>query len=232
MASKNLIQAVAITAELCGGTQLSDLAAQAFLDDLSGYPEAGVLKALARCRKELTGRLTVAAVIQRIPGGRPGPEEAWAIASKGGTSESITKVWTREMFSAFIDVQEIYDTEGPIPARMAFKEIYARHIAEAQADGRAVEWVITLGHNMAERAPAIERAIQAGYISAQDVPSSMQHLLSAPALAPKEVLRLAVNHGVALPSPEQSADPDVVDTHLRKIRELLKPKPHSPEQEP
>lgn len=222
MASKNLIQSVAVTAELCGGTQLSDLAAKAFLEDLSGYPEAGVLTALARCRKELTGRLTVAAVIQRIPGGRPGPEEAWAIASKGGTSESITKVWTQEIFAAFVEVQEIYDTEGPIPARMAFKEIYARHVAEAQATGRPVEWQITLGHDTAGRAPAIERAIVAGYISAQDVPSHLLHLVALPTLAPKDALRLAANHGIALPEPRPAqADPEVVDLHLRKIREIL-----------
>ena len=230
MASKNLIQTVAVTAELCGGTQLSELAAKAFLDDLSGYPEASVITALTRCRKELTVRLTVAAVIQRIPGGRPGPEEAWAIASKGGTSESVTKVWTQEMFAAFVEVQEIYDTEGPIPARMAFKEIYVRHIAEAHASGRAVEWQVTLGHNATERAPAIERAIHAGYISLQDVPSNLHHLLAAPSMTPREALRLAANHGVALPEPEPEphaahADPEVVDAHLRKIRELLGQKP-------
>jgi hypothetical protein len=224
MASKNLIQTVAITAELCGGTQLSELAARAFLADLEAYPEPSVIAALARCRKELTGRLTVASVIQRIPGGRPGPEEAWAIASKGGTSESITKVWTTEIFAAFVEVQEIYDTEGPIPARMAFKEIYARQMAESEAAGRPVEWKITLGHNAAERAPVIERAIHAGYITLQDVPANLHHLLAAPGMALKEALRLAVNHGVSLPAPEPHvvrADPEAVDLHLRKIREIL-----------
>ena len=224
MASKNLIQSVAVTAELCGGTQLSELAAKAFLDDLERFPEDRVITALARCRKELTGRLTVAAVIQRIPGGRPGPEEAWAIASKGGTSEYVTKVWTKEIFSAFIDVQEIYDAEGPIPARMAFKEIYARQVAESEASGRPVEWQITLGHNAAERTPVIERAIHAGYITLQDVPVNLHHLLTLPSMPPKEALRLAVNHGVSLPAPEPQAvraDPEVVDLHLRKIREIL-----------
>lgn len=224
MASKNLIQSVAVTAELCGGTQLSELAAKAFLEDLARFPEASVIAALARCRKELTGRLTVAAVIQRIPGGRPGPEEAWAISSKGGTSESITKVWTQEMFAAFIDVQEIYDSEGPIPARMAFKEIYARHVAEAEASGRPVEWQITQGNDAGGRAPAIEKAILAGYITLQDLPRILYHLIAAPSLPAKEALRLAVNNGVALPAPEPQpvrADPEIVDMHLRKIREIL-----------
>lgn len=224
MASKNLIQAVAVTAELCGGTQLSELAAKAFLTDLEAYPEGRVIAALARCRKELTGRLTVAAVIQRIPGGRPWPEEAWAIASKGGTSESVTKVWTTEIFAAFVQVQEIYDTAGPIPARMAFKEIYARQVAESEAVGRPVEWQITLGHNAAERAPVIERAIHAGYITQHDVPANLHHLLAAPVMPPKEALRLAVNRGAQLSVPELQAvraDPEVVDLHLRKIREIL-----------
>lgn len=224
MASKNLIQALAVTAELCGGTQLSDMAAKAFLDALGSYPETAVIASLNRCRKELSGRLTLAAVLQRIPGGRPGPEEAWAIASKGGTSESVTKIWTTEIFTAFLAIEEIYNAEGPIPARMAFKEVYAREVAEAEASGRPVEWKITLGHNTAERAPAIERAISAGHITAQDVPDHLRPLLASPGMPAKESLRLAVNHGVQLLESDQEkprADAEVVDYHLRKIREML-----------
>ncbi len=222
MASKNLIQALAVTAELCGGTQLSEIASRAFLSALAKFPEDRVVSALFRCQRELTGRLTLAAVIQRIPGGRPGSEEAWVIASKGGTSESVTKVWTAEMSAAFVEVQEIYNAEGPIPARMAFKEIYARHTAEAEAAGRPVEWQITLGHNAADRGPAIERALQAGYITLEDVPVYARHLLSPPTLAPKEALRLVTRQGKNLfPSATERADPDVVDTHLHKIQEIL-----------
>ena len=225
MPSKKLIQTLAVTAELCGGTVLSEMAAQAFLEDLSAYPEDRVIAALNRCRKELTGRLTVAAVIQRIPGGRPGAEEAWAIASKGGSGEDVTKVWTREMFAAFMLVQETYDTAGPIQARPAFKDAYTRLVAEAEAAGQPVEWIVTLGQDAAGRAPAIESAIQAGYITREDVPSHMRHLISAPAMPAKEALRLAVNNGVPLPKPEpqaEKASPEVVDLHLKQIREILK----------
>ena len=225
MASKNLIQALAVTAELCGGTQLSDMAARAFLDALGSYPESAVIASLNRCRKELTGRLTLAAVIQRIPGGRPGAEEAWAIASKGGTSESVTKIWTTEIFTAFLAIEEIYNSEGPIPARMAFKEIYAREVAEAEAAGRPVEWKITLGHNVSKQLPAIESAIQSGYITAQAAPSHLRHLLDAPKLAPAEALRLVVNGVTPMledDSAHPKADPEVIDKRLRDIRNMLK----------
>ena len=228
MASKNLIQALAVTAELCGGTELSELAAKAFIADLEIYPEAHVIAALALCRKELTGRLTLAAVLQRIPGQHPGAEEAWAIASRGGTSESVTKVWTSEMFSAFLAVQDVYDAEGPIPARMAFKEIYLREIAAAKAAGRQIVWTVSVGHDAEDRKSAIDRAIQSGYITVEDVPTALRHLLDVPAMGAKDALRLAVNNGVQV-SPQAQishrADPEVIDANMRKIMDFLGKKP-------
>ena len=87
-----LLQAIAVTAELTA-TELSKDAARALADDLDGYPVHAVLNALRACRRELTGRLTLAAVIQRIEDGRPGPEEALAHCSPllGDESRSVTQ---------------------------------------------------------------------------------------------------------------------------------------------
>ena len=50
MASLDLIKAIAATAELCGA-KLSEAAAEMLLLDLSAYPEAEVMAALARVRR-------------------------------------------------------------------------------------------------------------------------------------------------------------------------------------
>src|SRR5512143_391101 len=77
-ASATLLQAVMVTAELCGCPLTSESVATVFIEDLAGYPELQVLAALRRCRLEHKGRLTVADVLSRLEDGRPGVEAAWA----------------------------------------------------------------------------------------------------------------------------------------------------------
>ena len=91
--SSKLIEAVAVALELTG-TVLSEAAVRVMADDLSRYPEYQVLVALTRCRRECKGRMTISDVLSRLDDGRPGVEEAWAMAPKG---ESDTCVWTDEM---------------------------------------------------------------------------------------------------------------------------------------
>ena len=76
----SILKAIAVTAELTG-TELSEAALRVMAGDLDTYPEAAVLRALDRCRRELKTRLTLAAALERIEGqdGRPGADEAWAI---------------------------------------------------------------------------------------------------------------------------------------------------------
>lgn len=64
--SSEVIKSIMITAELTG-TEISPEAARVFYQRLSSHPEALVLKALERCQDELTGKLTIPAVISRIP---------------------------------------------------------------------------------------------------------------------------------------------------------------------
>jgi hypothetical protein len=97
MPSRELIEAVAVTAELCGRT-FSEAAARVFVSDLSRYPETQVIAALGRCRREVKGILTVSDVVSRIEDGRPGVEEAWSMLP---IRESQTAVWTDEMATAF-----------------------------------------------------------------------------------------------------------------------------------
>ena len=158
MPSIELLQAVAVTAELCGRT-FSEAAARVFVDDLAPYPEPAVIKALTRCRREVKGFLTIADVVSRLEDGRPGPEEAWAMMP---FDESQSVVWTPEMSSAFGVALPLLDAGDKIGARMAFKEAYVKAVNEARDAGLPVSWVPSLGHDKNTHAAALSEAVGKG----------------------------------------------------------------------
>lgn len=158
MPTENLIQAIAVTAELCGRS-FTAAAASVFVDDLSAYPEHQVLGALRRCRREVRGVLTVQDVISRLDDGRPGAEEAWAMIPK---DESGSVVWSSEMAEAYGIAAPLLAEGDTIAARMAFREAYARLVAAARDAGRPVDWFPSLGSDPLQRDAAIERAVLAG----------------------------------------------------------------------
>lgn len=158
-ASPELLQAIAVTAELCGNTTLSRPAAQAMAEELAAHPELAVLEALKRCRRELTGHLSLAAVLQRLDTGHPGPEEAWAMVSQAIGDERVTLVVTTPMREAFFAAAEI---EGDhIAARMSFLEVYRRAVATAGPP----DWDVILGHDATGRETALMKAVQLGQIT-------------------------------------------------------------------
>jgi len=109
--------------------------------------------------------------------GRPGAEEAWAIALSA-RDENATVVWTEEISLAWGACQSIVQAGDDVAARMAFREAYLRLVGESRAAGDPVVWNTSLGHDPDLHQPALERAAELGRIE-----------------APKRV---------ALPPPEQS----------------------------
>jgi hypothetical protein len=97
--------------------------------------------------------------------GRPGPEEAWAI-SPGARDESDTVVWTHECVQAWAAATPIMAIGDEVGARMAFKETYARLVAEARARFEAASWEVSEGFDKERRRSAVGRAIEAGRIPA------------------------------------------------------------------
>lgn len=158
--SEQLLQAIAVTAELTG-TDLSPPAARMMAIDLAAYPEAHVMGALTRCRRELKGRLTPSEVISRLEDGRPGPEEAWAMLPQ---SEAATVVWTAEMQTAAGVAGPLRD--NLVQARMAFVEKYREEVRKAREAGVPVRWVVSEGHDPHGREAPILEAIQKGRIAA------------------------------------------------------------------
>lgn len=158
-----LVEAVAVTAELCG-TQLSAPAAKQLVRDLEQFPEPAVIEALAKCRKELKGRLTVAEIVSRIDDGRPGPDEAWGLLV---WDESETAVLTPEMEQAQRAAWEPWKAGDKVGARYAFREAYTRLVTEARMRGESVEWRASLGWDALGRVGAIGEAVQRKRLSVE-----------------------------------------------------------------
>lgn len=157
MSSSKVIEAIAVTAELCGRV-FSPAAAMVFAGDLEGFPEASVIAALARCRKEVRGVLTVQDVISRMDDGRPGVEEAWAMIPR---DEQSSIVWTEEMAQAFGAAAPLLAEGDKIAARMAFKEAYAKLVSEARERREPPTWTPSLGSDVAGRQLALIDAVRA-----------------------------------------------------------------------
>lgn len=171
LASENLLQAIAVTAELTG-TVMSEPAARIMAEDLARYPELQVLAALTRCRRELRGRLTIADVLTRIDDGRPGPEEAWAMMP---TSEAQSVVWTAEMAEAYGAAYPLIRDGENVQARMAFLERYRTLVRESRDAGKPVRWTASLGHDPQGREPVLLEAQAKGRLSADHVVGLLPH---------------------------------------------------------
>lgn len=172
MPSSKVVQAIAVTAELCGRT-FSSAAAEVFCHDLEGFEDAAILKALARCRKEVRGALTVQDVVSRVDDGRPGPEEAWAMLPR---DEETSVVWTSEMAGAWGLVRHMIEAGEEVPARMAFKEIYVKAVTDARDKRVPPTWLPCLGHDQHGREAALNQAVELGRLPAAHVAA----LLPAP----------------------------------------------------
>lgn len=156
MPSSAVIQAIAVTAELCGRT-FSPAAAAVFAKDLDGFPAEAVLAALTRCRKEVKGLLMVQDVISRIDDGRPGAEQAWAMLPH---DEETSTVWTDEMAHAWGIARQLLQDGDRVGARMAFKEAYTKAVADARDAKVPPKWTASFGRDAAGRLAALAEAVR------------------------------------------------------------------------
>jgi hypothetical protein len=195
MASKELIQAIAATAELCGA-KLSEAAAKMLVADLSHFNEQDVMAALSRVRKS-GKRFSLSAITDEMSevDGRPGVEEAWALVPH---SEEASVVWTEEIAKAHGVVYDLLRTDK-VAARMAFKETYVRIVAEAREQGIPVKWFPSLGGDVLGRQQALIDAVNKNRLKAE----------YAIRLLPPDyadgLLALTNNQTMMLPAPDPEA---------------------------
>lgn len=156
MASSQVIEAIAVTAELCGRT-FTPAAAAVFASDLDGFTDAQVIAALTRCRKEVRGFLNIADVVSRIDDGRPGAEQAWAMIPQ---DEETSVVWSEEMAAAFGIAAPLLQMGDKIGARMAFKESYAKMVSDARDQKQPPKWTPSFGQDVIGRQGAVIEAVR------------------------------------------------------------------------
>lgn len=99
--------------------------------------------------------------------GRPGPEEAWAIAVLAA-DETRTIVWSEEIAAAWGIAKAVHDQGDDVGARMAFKDAYNRLVANARRENKPTVWSPTVGTDPEQRDHALSSAHIAGRLSAPE----------------------------------------------------------------
>lgn len=176
-----------------------------FFRAMSGYSLAVVRGALdAHVRDPQRGQFPPkpADLMAQIEGnaeadGRPGPDEAWAIALTS-RDEAETVVWTPEIAQAFAVCSPVLDTGDKVGARVAFKDAYARLVTAARREGKPCTWDVSLGWDQNKRKESLEAAVRL-------------NLLPAPTAA------------ALLPAPTEADgyNPDKARANLAKLRKML-----------
>ena len=97
--------------------------------------------------------------------GRPGREEAWAIAQTA-KDETKTVMLTEEIIGALEIARPLLESRDKVAARLAFVESYDRLVSERRSSNADVSWHVSYGTDASLRAPAIEAALVKGLLPA------------------------------------------------------------------
>jgi hypothetical protein len=208
-----LVDMLASTAEVMG-EKISPNAATYMVLDLVTYPLRVLAEALTACRREVKGRLSLAAIMERIDDGHPAPNEAWAVAIRAA-DEAVTVVWTEQTRDAWTAALPLVEEGDKIAARQAFLEVYARLVKSARAVGGCAVYQPSLGHDASARAAALQLAVDAGRLAHEQVADHLALPPATPAFNP-----LALLAGRVEASPEAN---ERTKQRLAEIAELFGP---------
>ncbi|MDN8648924.1 MAG: hypothetical protein BSK19_07620 [Stenotrophomonas maltophilia] len=208
-----LVEMLVATAEVMG-EQIRPTAAAYMVTDLASYPLRVLAEALTACRREVKGRLSLAAVMERIDDGHPAPNEAWAVAIRAA-DEAVTVVWTEQTRDAWTAALPLVEQGDKIAARQAFLEVYVRLVKCARAVGGCAVYQPSLGHDASARAAALQLAVDAGRLAHEQVADHLALLPATPAFNP-----LALLAGRVEATPEAN---ERTKQRLAEIAELFAP---------
>lgn len=206
---EDLVKGLMATAEVIGD-QLRPTAAAYMVQDLSCYSLAVLERALAGCRRELKGRLSLAAVLERIDDGHPSPNEAWAVAIQAA-DERNTVVWTTLTQQAWNTALPLVQAGDKIAARQAFLETYTRLVKEARAARLPASYAPSLGFDLTSRNAALTDAVSKGLLAHDQVSDHLQLTAATPAFNP-----------VALLAGKVEASPGASAKILARLEELAR----------
>lgn len=122
-------------------------------------------------------------IVKRCRGGlsidsRPGVEEAWALSVRA-MDENNTVVMNNEIAEAMAAARPIFNLGDEVGARMAFKEIYARLVAEGREKGLPAVWWPSIGVDKEQRHTVLQKAVTAGLLPSDA--AAVKEALPAPA---------------------------------------------------
>lgn len=161
---ERVVQMLVATAEVMG-TEIKPGAAMLVAEDLAQYDFNQVMMALTRCRRELSGKLTLKAILDILApaGGWLSGNQAWALALPAA-DENKTVVWTVEARKAWFIALPLVEARDKVAGRMAFIETYDRLVAQARIEGREPQTEISSGQDPLLRDAAIAQAVERGQL--------------------------------------------------------------------
>jgi hypothetical protein len=141
----------------------NDTSTAIFFRTLAPYPIEAVRAAFAEHvrRSEYSPKPSDLLKLLAANDGRPGPEEAWAIAQRS-QDERDTVIWTGEMGKAWTVARPVLISGDEVGARVAFREAYNRLVDEARQRMEPVRWQALMGHDPARRVEALTMAQKQG----------------------------------------------------------------------
>ena len=160
-----LVEAILLTAEICG-RPLSAAAAALMARDLAPLPQDAVLEALARCRLEVQGALTLPDILLRIEDGRPDAETAWELLPR---NESVSVVWTSEIVQAWSTALPQLVEGDEAGAWQTFRTAYRKTVVEARMRREPVRWIPSLGSDLNGRRKVLLEAVEQHRLTAEHV---------------------------------------------------------------
>lgn len=213
-----LAGAVCATAETLGQT-ISANAAQLMAEDLAVYDAADIRLALQSCRRELTGKLTLAAILQRIQAsdGRPSKDEAWAIAMTTN-DEYETVVLTDEIQLALAAAKPVLDAGDKIGARMAFISAYERFVGQSREDAKPVNWHVSVGFDANRRIQAVTKAMELKRIPREHAQKYIADLSVEPITEDGRAIAGLLTGNVTQPAPVHREKLQLVKSSMLEMR--------------
>ncbi len=213
-----LAAAIVATAETLGQT-MSAGAAELMASDLSEYPASDIIAALRACRLELTSKLTLAAILQRVQAadGRPEPNEAWSLAL-AASDEFDSVVLTDEIQLALGAARAILDAGDKVGARMSFLSAYQRLVDTARRENRPVKWSLSPGFDQQRRLIAVEEAGRLGRLPAPVVQEYRAQLTHEPVTQNGAAIAGLLTGRAAMPTPDVRAKLQLVKATVEENR--------------
>ena len=151
--------------------QITSGVAEIFFAAMAQYPLPIVREALNRHLQDPEGGrfapkpadLIRQIVTAKAADGRPGRDEAWAIAQRA-SDEYETVMVSDEILGALEVARPLLEGRDKVAARMAFLEAYDRLVADKRSTGEPFKWRLSLGIDKSKRANAIQLAHASGQI--------------------------------------------------------------------